>query len=88
MKLSAKRKFSTNAPALSTVASISILLSAVALSGCGSSSSSSDPEPSTPSPIVSSVGTADYVADNKELKGDFDEDVTLVAGQIYRIDGE
>ncbi|MCG8610276.1 MAG: DUF4214 domain-containing protein [Pseudomonadales bacterium] len=33
-------------------------------------------------------GTASYVAENKELKGDFTESVTLESGEIYGIDGE
>ena len=33
-------------------------------------------------------GTAQYVEDNEELKGDFAEDVTLEAGKTYKITGQ
>lgn len=64
---------------LKTLASASVLMSAVALTGCGGSSSSGSSV---------STATADYVAENLTLKGDFAEDVTLLAGQTYKIDGE
>jgi hypothetical protein len=88
MKASIKNVFDKKKPTLNNVASISILLSAVALSGCGSSSSSDTAAPGgTTTPTTAVEGTAQYVSDNNELKGDFAEDVTLVAGQTYSIDG-
>ena len=66
---------------LKTVASASVLMSAVALTGCGGSSSSGSSDPAA-------EGTADYVSENLSLKGDFSEDVTLLAGTTYKIDGE
>ncbi|MFV1873451.1 MAG: hypothetical protein ACMZ64_09040 [Oleiphilus sp.] len=64
-----------------TFASTSVLLSAAVLTACGGGSSSSDSSgPAT--------GTEAYVDANLALKGDFTEDVTLIAGQTYQIDGE
>ncbi len=39
-------------------------------------------------PDTSVEGTAAYVARNNELKGDFSENVALLAGGLYSIDGE
>jgi uncharacterized membrane protein len=68
-------------PNIKTFAAASILLSALVTTGCGSSSSSSTKDPAA-------EGTASYVAENLELKGNFSEDVTLQAGQVYKITGE
>lgn len=67
-------------------ASVAVLLATFALHGCGGSSSSSDTTDNT-TPTPAAEGTAAYVAANNELKGDFSEDVTLVAGETYTIDG-
>lgn len=64
-------------------ASVSVLAATLALYGCGGSSSGGDTATTTPA----AEGTAAYVAANMELKGDFSEDVTLVAGNTYSIDG-
>jgi len=69
---------------LQNFASASVLMSALALSGCGGGGSSSVNGGTN----TAAEGTAAYVAANLELKGDFSEDVTLVAGQTYSIDGE
>ncbi len=118
---------------LNNAASIAVLMSALAITGCGGGGSSSDGgtennDPvvvdtdndgvqdssdncvndanadqadadndgtgdvcdSTPNgdPVAADEGTAAYVAENLELKGDFDEDVTLIAGNTYKITGE
>lgn len=65
-------------------ASVAVLLATFALHGCGGSSSSND---TTDDTTPAAEGTAAYVAANNELKGDFSEDVTLVAGETYIIDG-
>lgn len=62
---------------------VSFVLTGVALTGCGGGGSST---PTTQS--AAAEGTAKYVQENAALKGDFSEDVTLVAGQTYAIDGE
>lgn len=79
-----------NLPSLKTFAAVSVLLGAVSLVGCGGGSSSSNDTPSTDAPTQSTAaeGTAQYVTENSELKGDFSEDVTLVAGTTYKITGE
>lgn len=69
-------------PNLKTYAAVSLVVSAVALSGCGGSSSSKDDDNTNPG------GTADSVAEFMELKGDFNEDVTLNASNVYKITGE
>jgi len=70
-------------PTINGLASVSVLMSAIALSGCSSSSSGT-----AGGATAAAIGTAAYVAENSELKGDFSENVTLVAGQTYSIDGE
>jgi uncharacterized membrane protein len=64
---------------LSSVIAASLLSTAL-LTGCGGGSSSSD--------NTVSEGTAAYVTENTELKGDFTEDVTLDASKVYKITGE
>jgi hypothetical protein len=78
---------------LKTVASASVLMSAVALTGCGGSSSSSSSSEPDPTPVDKTTtpaeqGTQAYVTENASLKGDFSEDVTLIAGTTYKIEGE
>ena len=65
-------------PLIKTFASISLVTAGAMLYGCAGTSSSSS----------ASAGTAQYVADNLELKGDFTENVTLEAGKKYKINGE
>lgn len=76
-----------NISTIKSCASVSVLLATAALYGCGGSSSS-DGTSASASTTPSAEGTAAYVAENMELKGDFSEDVTLVAGETYSIDGE
>lgn len=64
-------------PKIKTYAAASVLVAA-GLSACGSDD---DPAPQKVG------GTADYVAANHELRGDFDENVTLEAGVDYKIYG-
>lgn len=74
-----------NTSMIKNCASISVLMATLVLNGCSSSSSDND---STDNTTPAAEGTAAYVAENTELKGNFSEDVTLVAGQTYAIDGE
>ena len=69
-------------PTLNTVASASVLMSALAMTACSSGGSSP-----TSTTLPTAEGTAAYVVANQELKGDFEENVTLDAGQTYKITG-
>ncbi len=68
-----------NLPRIKTYASVALLLGSIALTGCDSTSSDS---------TTAAAGTKAYVEQFTELKGDFNEDVTLVAGKAYKITGE
>ncbi len=69
-------------PTLNTVASASVIMSALAITACSSGGSSP-----TSTTLPTAEGTAAYVVANQELKGDFEENVTLDAGQTYKITG-
>ena len=56
-----------------------MIAAGVVVTGCGSDSAPA---------AAAAEGTAAYVTANAELKGDFNEDVTLVAGTDYKITGE
>lgn len=70
---------------LKLIASMTAVMTATALTGCGGGGGGGSSEPD-PDPAVE--GTARYVSENTELKGDFSEDVTLDASKTYAIDGE
>lgn len=72
---------------LKIYSSAALLVAAATMAGCGGGSSSGGDATPTP-PRSADEGTAQYVSDNKELKGDFEEDVTLEAGETYKITGE
>lgn len=72
-----------NTTTLKNCASVTVLLATLVLNGCSSSSGGGSTDNTTPA----AAGTAAYVAENTELKGDFAEDVTLEAGKTYSIDG-
>lgn len=65
-----------------TYAAVSLVLAGAMLSGCKSDSSSDS------DPVAATEGTAAYVAENTELKGNFSESVTLDATKTYKITGE
>jgi uncharacterized membrane protein/major membrane immunogen (membrane-anchored lipoprotein) len=69
---------SMNKNTIATILSASVLLTACGGGGGGSSSKSES----------AAEGTAQYVQENTELKGDFAEDVTLDAGKAYKINGK
>ncbi|WP_197472240.1 hypothetical protein, partial [Oleiphilus sp. HI0067] len=71
-------------PMIKSAVSASVLVSALGLTACGGGGGGGSSAGST----GPAVGTDAYVSANLELKGDFSEDVTLIAGQTYRIDGE
>ena len=66
-------------PTIKTYAAIGLLTTGAVLTGCNH-----DGDDDT----SAKAGTAAYVAENKELKGDFSEDVTLDASNDYKITGE
>lgn len=75
---------------IKTFSSAAILIAAVSVASCGGGGGGGGggvvPEPTPPRSV--DEGTAQYVSDNKELKGNFGEDVVLEAGQTYKITGE
>lgn len=76
---------------LKIYSSAALLVAAATMAGCGGGGSgggAASPTPTPTPPRSADEGTAQYVSDNKELKGDFEEDVTLVAGETYKITGE
>jgi len=71
-------------PTIKTHAAIGLLATGSILSGCFH-----DSDDNNNNDVVSAAkGTADYVTQNTELKGDFNEDVTLDPTKVYKIDGE
>jgi hypothetical protein len=66
-----------------TIAALGLLGASAVLTGCGGGSDGG----STPAPTAAAEGTAQYVAENTELKGNFTESVTLDASKRYAITG-
>lgn len=66
-------------------AAITAVMTTTALVGCGGGGGGGSNN-DTPRTVLE--GTAEYVAENNKLKGDFSEDVTLSAGVDYQIEGE
>lgn len=64
-----------------TSIAVAMAVAVTAMSGCGSSDSGG-------SSSSAKEGSAAYVEENNALKGNFSEDVTLVEGTAYAIDGE
>jgi len=62
-----------------------MIAAGVIVSGCSDSAST---PATTTTTVAATAGTAAYVTENSELKGDFSEDVTLTAGTDYKITGE
>ena len=75
-----------NKPMIKTFAAVSIITVSTMLSGCFDTSSSTTATDTTTT--AAAEGTAAYVKENLELKGDFSEDVTLEAGKTYKITGK
>ncbi|MEE4251122.1 MAG: hypothetical protein V2I38_11080, partial [Alcanivoracaceae bacterium] len=63
---------------------LSLAVAMASAAGCGGSSGGGGGGDTTDA----LPGTADYVAENTELKGNFTESVTLDAAKVYAIDGE
>ncbi len=64
-----------------------LLAVSVVLTGCGGSSTSAS-SGSTTTATTAVEGTAAYVSEQSELKGNFSENVTLDANTVYKITGE
>ncbi|MDX1812024.1 MAG: hypothetical protein R3240_08760, partial [Gammaproteobacteria bacterium] len=75
---------------IKTATAIGLLLSSGLLIGCvdNSTESTDNPDNTPQTTSTAKVGTAAYVAENNELKGDFTESVTLDANKVYKITGE
>lgn len=74
-----------NLSKMKTLASASLLVSVATLTACGGGGSDDN---KTTEDNTAVEGTARYVSNNVELKGDFAEDVTLESGKVYAIDGQ
>lgn len=70
-------------PKIETYTALSLILGSVVLTGCGGGGGGGGND----DPVIRE-GTAAYVAENLELKGDFTENVTLDAANVYKITGE
>ncbi len=73
---------------IKTFAAVSIITASSMLTGCFDTSGSTSATDTTTTTTAAAEGTAAYVKDNLELKGDFSEDVTLEAGKTYKITGK
>ena len=71
-------------PKIETYTALSLILVTVVLTGCGGGGGGGG---GNDDPVIRE-GTAAYVAENLELKGDFTENVTLDAANVYKITGE
>ena len=74
-----------------SVFGLGMLVTATILTGCGGGSSSSDSGSTggtDDGDTTVDTATQAYVDANNELKGDYNSDITLTAGEAYAIDGE
>ncbi len=74
-------------PPFKKCAVAAMLAASLTLTACGGGGGGA-PAPTTTPDATVSEGTAAFVSKYNSLKGDFSEDVTLVAGGVYAIDGE